>query len=70
MYFCIYTIDYLYIYNVKNLIYTSWEAWPCLRIMIKQEAFLFMNIKTPVMIKQEGQLCMCNVTSIMMKQEG
>ena len=58
------------IYNVKNLIYTNWEAWPCLRIMIKQEAFLFMNIETTVMIKQEGQLCMCNVTSIMMKQEG
>ena len=68
MYFCIYTISYLYIYNVKNLIYTSWEAWPCLRIINKQETFLFMNIATTVMIKQEDQLCMCNITSIMMKQ--
>ena len=39
-------------YNVKNLIYTSWKAWPCLRIMIKYKVFLFMNIETKVMIKQ------------------
>ena len=39
---------------VKNLIYTCWEAWPCLRIMIKYKAFLLMNIETKVMIKQES----------------
>ena len=39
-------------YNVKNLIYTSWEAWPCLGIMIKYKAFVFMNIENKVMIKQ------------------
>ena len=42
------------VYNVKNMIYTSWKAWPCLRIMIKYKAFLLMNIETKVMIKQES----------------